>query len=335
MNNSSRLWLLPRHVTSSSNPSPLDPLSLSKERERGRKKKTVCGFTLVELLVVMSIISLLVSLLLPAVQAAREAARRIQCSNNVKQLGLGLQQHASLFQSFPGNGGHTPASKIKDINGVLVTISTQDVQYGDFFAWGVGKPGASPKTQTGSWAYAILPYLEQTAAYEQLVVGANQPVYLCPSRARPKSEPTVNDAYGNFVSGGLAWAQSDYCANGKITPNFPFVRSLAGVTDGLSQTFIVGEKAYDRSVHTPTSWYWDEPIFSGGSKGTARSGLVIVPDGSGISFKDNWGSAHPAGAMFGKADGSTKLVTASIDFRVMRAMLTPDGGEVESDEISE
>jgi len=290
------------------------------------------GFTLVELLVVISIISLLISLLLPAVQAAREAARRMQCSNNVKQLGLALQQHASVFQSFPGNGGYTVTSKIKGTNGQLVSISTQDLQYGDFFTWGIGIPGAAPKAQPGSWAFAILPYLEQSAAQQAMDVGANFHVYLCPSRARQKSEPTVDDDFGKFVSGGLAWSQTDYCGNGKVTPNFPFVRSLAAVTDGLSQTFIVGEKAYDRSVHRPTSWYWDEPIFSGGSKGTARSGLAIIPDGRGISFKDNWGSAHSVGAVFGKADGSTQLITASISFRVMRALLTPDGGEVESND---
>lgn len=290
------------------------------------------GFTLIELMVVISIISLLISLLLPAVQAAREAARRIQCANNVKQLGLALQQHASVFQSFPGNGGYTPASQIKDINGQLISISTEDLQFGDFFTWGIGIPGAAPKSQPGSWAFAILPYLEQSAAQQAMEVGANFPVFLCPSRARQKSEPTVDDNFGKYVSGGLAWSQTDYCGNGKVTPNFPFVRSLAAVTDGLSQTFIVGEKAFDRTVHRPTSWYWDEPIFSGGSKGTARSGLVIVPDGRGISFKDNWGSAHSAGAVFGKADGSTQLITATISFQVMRALLTPDGGEVESNE---
>lgn len=293
------------------------------------------GFTLIELLIVISIISLLVSLLLPAVQSAREAARRIQCSNNVKQQGLALQQHASVFRSFPGNGGYTPDSLIADTNGQLTEISTEDVQFGDFFRWGIGKPGASPATQPGSWAFAILPYLEQTAAYQQVEFRVRQPIFLCPSRARPDPAPPQNDEYGRFVSGGWQWAQTDYAGNGKVTPNYPLVRSLAGVTDGLSQTFIVGEKAYDRSVHRSTSWYWDEPIFSGGSKGTARSGLVIVPDGSGIAFKDNWGSAHPGGAIFGKADGSTRLVTAEIEFRVMRALLTPDGGEVDSNDLSE
>ena len=78
------------------------------------------------------------------------------------------------------------------------------------------------------------------------------------------------------------------------------------------------------------SWYWDEPIFSGGSKGTARAGLRISEDGRGIEFKENWGSAHPQGAQFGLADGSVHFIAASIDWKAMRALLTPDGGEVEA-----
>ncbi|MCB1958807.1 MAG: DUF1559 domain-containing protein, partial [Rhodocyclaceae bacterium] len=75
------------------------------------------GFTLVELLVVMSIISLLVSLLLPAVQMARETARRISCANHLHQLSLAIQLHADTFRMLPGNGGFTPDSTIDSTSG--------------------------------------------------------------------------------------------------------------------------------------------------------------------------------------------------------------------------
>lgn len=288
------------------------------------------AFTLIELLVVISIISLLVSLLLPAVQAARDAARRLQCANRVRQLGLGLQNHISTFNAFPGNGGFRNGSTILGTDGTPVSIFTEDIADGTHYDWGIGVPGGSPKTQTGSWAYALLPFIEQTAAYEQLDFKTKQTIYLCPSRARPDPTPTVNDEYGNYQSGGWAWAKSDYCGNARIMPNFPRYMRVAELTDGLSNTYVLGEKAYDRSVHIPSTWYWDEPIFSGGSKGTARAGLVIVPDGADIPFKDNWGSAHPGGAIFGNADGSTRLVSDQINHTVMRALLTPNGGEIVS-----
>ncbi len=301
--------------------------------ESRRSQQPSRGVTLIELLVVIAIVSMLVTLMLPAVQSAREAARRISCANNMKQLGLALQMHATAFGSFPGNGGYTPDSKIRSVNGTEVVISTFDVPYGIHFQWGIGKPGAAPNQQPGSWGYSILPQLEQVAAYEQIQFGIRQPMYLCPSRARRDSLPTVDDSWGRFESGGYAWAQSDYAANGKVMQNYPIAMRLSAITDGSSQTLILGEKAYDWAVHGPTSWYWDEPIFSGGSKGTARAGVAIIPDARNIAFKDNWGSAHVGGAMFARADGSTSFLTAAVDHRVMRAGLTPQGQEIESNEL--
>ncbi len=291
------------------------------------------GFTLVELLVVISIISVLVSLLLPAVQQAREAARRAQCSNNLRQLGLALQQHVATHRVFPGNGGFGPESEIESVDGTLVNIYTEHRAATNKFLWGIGQPGARPKTQAGSWAYAVLPFLEQSAAYQNVDFEANLQVYLCPSRARRRPLPPEADRYATYESGGWAWSKTDYCGNRRVTLPRPQVLSTASITDGLSQTYIVGEKAFDPSVHTATSWYWDEPIFSGGSKGTARAGLLIVNDGIGVAFKDNWGSGHVGGAHFGLADGSTHFIDRSIDWKAMRALLTPDEGEIESNAV--
>ncbi len=139
------------------------------------------AFTLVELLVVIAIIGILIALLLPAVQAAREAARRSQCVNNLKQIGIAVHEHHDTFKIFPTAGRNW-----------------QD--YPSFTGTTGGSPDAAP-TQTAGQFYQILPYLEQNAVYEAAnatnvtgdadvdrglaIISAPIPAYYCPSRRRP------------------------------------------------------------------------------------------------------------------------------------------------------
>ena len=98
-------------------------------------------------------------------------------------------------------------------------------------------------------------------------------------------------------------------------------------TDGLSQTILVGEKAYDVAVQGP-SWFFDESFFLGGSQGTSRNASALSQDGPNINYRDNWGSAHLAGANFVFGDGSVRQLLFSTSANVVMALLTPAGGEV-------
>src|SRR4051812_18850944 len=156
------------------------------------------GFTLIELLVVIAIIAVLIALLLPAVQAARAAARRIQCVNNLKQLGIGMQNHHDAQGTFPWGAKNSPQQ---------------------------------------SWAFLILPYLEQVQMSNALnlgitstdfvnstVVQSKLAVFNCPSdpnagamwlSSKPASIP--NRAKGNYV---VNWGNSDYEQNMNETHSF-------------------------------------------------------------------------------------------------------------------
>ena len=143
----------------------------------GSRTRARYGFTLVELLVVIAIIGILVALLLPAIQAAREAARRTQCKNQLKQIGLGIQNHASTFGVFPTGGART-APKIEDY--VVGVVN--------------GKP-LGPDKQGLGWAYQILPYLEEGAlrglTTQVQLKAATIPLYLCPSRRSVAEATTI------------------------------------------------------------------------------------------------------------------------------------------------
>src|SRR5262249_5249312 len=103
---------------------------------------------------------------------------------------------------------------------------------------------------------------------------------------------------------------------------------LADITDGTSHTALVGEKAMDPANYDTGSWYYDEPFFTGGSEGTARIDTKVIRDAIDNDFRSNWGAAHPPGAQFVLADASVRLVPYGADWLVMRALMTPTGGEI-------
>ena len=301
---------------------------LLRSRLRGRCPRRP-AFTLIELLVVIGIIGVLVGLLLPAVQKARDAAARLTCGNNLKQIGLALTMHHDSRQVFPSNGGWDSKQTIPDSSGMPFTPQTFDKEVNTLFHWGVGDARLSPADQTGSWAFAILPYLEQEAIFKTRDKSAPVPGYSCPSR-RPNLAitPIGEDEFGRYVAGGWTWAKIDYAANLHAFENRPKVFGLNRFRDGSSNTILVGEKAVDPTVQRTSNWYWDEPYFLGGSKGTTRGGVALYQDAPGIAYKDSWGSPHLGGVQFVYADGSVHTLSYQTEWEVVLALLTPRGGEV-------
>ncbi len=143
------------------------------------------GFTLVELLVVMGVIGVLIALTLPAVLQARESASRKRCVNDLHQIGVGLLRHHDSFGAFPGNGGWDPSQQIPDMNGNMIYISTTDemnVNGPTLYDWGVGQPTGLGPDQPGSWAFSILPQIEQANIFQQRDWKVAVETYACPSR---------------------------------------------------------------------------------------------------------------------------------------------------------
>jgi prepilin-type N-terminal cleavage/methylation domain-containing protein len=322
------------------------------------------GFTLVELLVVIAIIAILVVLLIPAAQTARETARRLQCKNHLKQLGVAMRTHDQTHGTLPSGG------------------------WGWFW---VGDPdrGTGPD-QPGGWVYTLLPYLEQQALFsagsdgdihvqtpQQLDAAAERqktplPVYQCPTRRRPDAWPVMPHLRQPHGSASVdVNARTDYAAcagdhyrpwnlsgpasladgdgrTGFVWPNeaatatgISFLRSqisLAKVRDGTTYTYMLGEKYLNSdSYFTGRDGADNESMYCGYNNDNHRttyfdaaSGFARRPmqDRPGFADSYRFGSAHSAGFNVVLCDGSVHTISYTIDAETHRRLGHREDGQV-------
>jgi prepilin-type N-terminal cleavage/methylation domain-containing protein/prepilin-type processing-associated H-X9-DG protein len=240
------------------------------------------GFTLVELLVVIAIIGILVALLLPAIQAAREAARRTECRNKLKQIGLALQNHASTQRVFP-TGGAVIYPKIED--------------------YVAGNKPLGPEKQGLGWAYQILPYLEEGALQglitQDQLQAATVLLYVCPSRR------TVSEAQSSANAENKQVFLIDYAAVQPCTVHCP--AGSVGCPDPAPRY-----NPRDAVPLTPASYEVNWPsIWGGKNMNGKQQGNQQVYDG--VIVRSPWrrDAASTPGNPFGRfltgAPGPTKF----------------------------
>ena len=274
------------------------------------RRELSLGFTLVELLVVIAIIGLLVALMLPAVQSARESARRTQCQDNLRQLGIALQTYHDVHQVFPRGG------------------------------W-------SPTSNNLSWTASILPHIEERPLYDSLNRGvpytdlsnraAGQTplsVVLCPTSPKESIWKSSADLPASATN---SYARTDYCAiNGERGLRSPTASnspergvlilerniSLAGILDGSSHTILIGEAP--EGIHS----LWISVRNVSDQSGPINAPATYAKQFIFFDYGQEISSYHPGGAYVLFADSSVHFLDEELDVRTLAAMCSRDGGEV-------
>jgi prepilin-type N-terminal cleavage/methylation domain-containing protein/prepilin-type processing-associated H-X9-DG protein len=261
------------------------------------------GFSLVELLVVITIIGVLISILLPAVQAAREAARRMGCGNNLRQIGIALQSYHETHGCFPPGG-------------IELRISPTQVDKKNF-----------------AWSAYLLPYIEQESVHrtvdfgtpfdvgDNIRVGAiTIPIYICPNTPQSAWLRENRGACDYGGINGTRFIKNNNPPNGTML--YDKWLNIAAIRDGTSNTLIVGEAA---------GWVDGQWINARNLFDVARSINFVPNPAIGIFPENEIRSGHPGGANGLFCDGSVRFLAEQMDQKTLAAICTRDEGEIVGD----
>src|SRR5581483_8488464 len=163
----------------------------------------------------------------------------IHCASHLRDIGLALHHFHGAAGVFPSNGGWDGRQTILSVSRSPFTPQTFDYTTDQTYRWGVGDPGLGPREQTGSWAFAILPYVDQEPVYRERAWASAVAGYICPARRPAQAHPVVaDDGYGRYEGGGWTWGKTDYAVNLSAFDNRPVCRRMTEFTDGLSGTIL-------------------------------------------------------------------------------------------------